>query len=132
MAVLAEREAVAEGAQTVELRGVCYGERRRTVAALEDVMLACGCWLHERDTEAMDRLTFVFEVQLRSVVELYGELARAGVELAREGHAAMAGLCTLRRHHPRKGRWRMLMVRLEVRFAEEYEAEMAMMGVGLA
>ncbi len=95
-------------------------------------MLACGCWLHERDTDNPERLTFVFEVQLRSVVELYSELVRAGVELTREGHAAMAGLCTLRRHHPRKGGWRLVMVRLEVRFAEEYEAEMVMMGMGLA
>lgn len=95
-------------------------------------MLACGCWVHERDTEAAERLSFVFEVQLRSVVELYSELVRAGVELARESQDAMVGLCTLRRHHPRKGAWRLVTVRLEVRFAEESEWAMGMMAVGLA
>jgi hypothetical protein len=93
----------------------------------------CGCWLLDQRALSAAQMEMVFEVQLRSALDLYGALIAAGVELTRDSHAALTGLCTLRRHNfraPHHGN--IVTVRLEVRFMEENAEEFDMGLVGLA
>jgi hypothetical protein len=123
----------AQEGPAIELRGFSYDEQRRIVPALLEAMAACGCWVAEQRAISPTHTELRFEVHLRSAFELYSELIGAGVELTRESHAQMTGLCTLRGHNPRQARRRrVISVRLEVSFLEEGNHEFGMMAIGLA
>ena len=94
----------------------------------------CGCWVLARGTLPSSQIELVFEVHLRSAFDLYGALIAAGVELTRDSHAALTGLCTLRRHHPAPhlaalDSYRIVTVRLEVSFVDEDDIESALVGL---
>jgi hypothetical protein len=123
----------AEDGPPIDLRGFSYDEQRRILPALLEAMAACGCWVEEQRAVSSTRTEVRFEVHLRSAFELYSELIAAGVELTRESHAQMTGLCTLRGHNPRHAkRRRVISVRLEVSFLEEDNLEFGMMAIGIA
>lgn len=123
----------AEDGPAVELRGFSYDEQRRIVPALLDAMAACGCWVEEQRVLSPTQTELRFEVHLRSAFELYSELVAAGVELTRDSHVKLTGLCTLRGHNPRQAkRRRVISVRLEVSFIEENNLEFGLMAIGLA
>ena len=117
---------------TLELRAFTYNEQPRTVTALLDAIALCGCWVQEQRMVSPTHAELCFEVHLRSAFELYSQLLGAGVELTRESHAKMTGLCTLRGYNPRQAkRRRLLQIRLDVRFLED-NSEFGMMAIGLA
>jgi hypothetical protein len=94
----------------------------------------CGCWVLRRGTLSTSQVELVFEIHLRSAFDLYGGLIAAGVELTRDSHAALTGLCTLRRHHPAShptagGTSRIITIRLEVSFFDEDEIELGAVGL---
>jgi hypothetical protein len=123
----------ADDAATVELRGYTYDERGQILMGLESAMALCGCWIVDQRAVSPTQTTMRFEVQLRTVFELYGELLAAGVELTRDSHARLTELCTLREH--RQGsmrRRRVVTVRLEVSFLEGDGSEFGSMAIGLA
>jgi hypothetical protein len=73
------------------------------------------------------------EVQLRSVFELYSGLVSAGVELTRDSHTTMTGLCTVRDHNLHQARRRrILTVRLELSFLEQAGSESTKTAIGRA
>jgi hypothetical protein len=118
----------------VALRGSSHQDRRRILPALDLAMHHCGCWVLRRGTLSTSQVELVFEIHLRSAFELYGALIAAGVELTRDSHAALTGLCTLRRHQPASqpgaaGPARIVTVRLEVSFLEEDEMEIGAVGL---
>ena len=122
----------AEEGPALELRGFSYNEQRRIVPALLDALTLCGCCLEEQRMLSPTQTALSFEVHLRSAFELYSELIAAGVELTRESHVKMTGLCTLRGHNPRRARRRrVLRVRLEVSFLYD-NLEFGMMAIGIA
>jgi hypothetical protein len=124
---------VPEPGPVLELRGFSYDEQRRIVPALLDAMVLCGCCVQEQKALSPRHVEVCFEVYLRSAFELYSQLIGAGVELTRESHTRMTGLCTLRGHNPREAkRRRVVRVRLEVRFLEEDNSEFGMMAIGYA
>jgi hypothetical protein len=69
---------------------------------------------------SLAQMEYRFEMPLRSAVDLYSGLVGCGLELTRDSHMGLAGLCTLRRHNPRTQQpGRVIDVRLEVSFLEE-------------
>ena len=118
----------------VGLRGSSHQDRRQILPAFDLAMHNCGCWVLRRGTLSSSQVELVFEIHLRTAFDLYGALIGAGVELTRDSHAALTGLCTLRRHHPAlpfgaTGPTRIVTFRLEVSFFEEDDIEIGAIGL---
>ncbi len=117
----------------VELRGHSYADHRQVVPLLLDAVAACGCWVLEQRATSPTTTELRLEVQLRSVFELYSSLIASGVELTRDSHTRMSGLCTVRDHNPRQAkRRRIITVRLELSFLEQGSSEIGKPSVGRA
>ena len=60
------------------------------------------------------------EVQLRSILDLYGTIVAAGLELTRSSHMALTDLCTCRRNlTAMSDLGQVVTVRMEISFLEE-------------
>ena len=117
----------------VDVRGFSNQDRYQILAALEGTLNSCGCWLLDQRALSAAKMEMVFEVQLRSALDLYGALIAAGVELSRDSHATLTRLWTLRRHNMQSGvHGNLVSVRLEISFVEENAAEFDLGMVGLA
>jgi hypothetical protein len=117
----------------IDLRGHSYDDHRSIVAALLETMATCGCWVLDQRALSPTQTELRFEIQLRSVFELYSGLIAAGVELNRDSHLRLAVLCTLRGHNPRNAkRRRVITIHLELSFLEEYASSATGIVVGLA
>jgi hypothetical protein len=104
----------------VELRGHSYDDHRQIVPALLDSVASCGCWVLEQRALSPTSTELRFEVQLRSVFELYSGLIATGLELTPDSHIRMTGLCTVRDHNPHQAkRRRVITMRLELSFLEQ-------------
>jgi hypothetical protein len=104
----------------VELRGHSYDDHRQIVPALLDSVASCGCWVLEQRALSPTITELRFEVQLRSVFELYSGLIATGLKLTPDSHIRMTGLCTVRDHNPRQAkRRRVITMRLELSFLEQ-------------
>lgn len=108
---------------TVELRGSTFESHHEVVPALLDSMAACGCWLIDQCALSSTVTELSFEIQLRSVFELYSGLLSNGVDLSRDSHTRMKSLCTVRDHNPHRARRRRILTfRLELLFLEDATA----------
>jgi hypothetical protein len=119
----------------IELRGHTYEAHREIVPVLLDTMAGCGCWLLEQRVVSPNATELSFELQLRSVFELYSGLLSSGVELSRDSHIRMKSLCTVRDHNPHHAkRRRILTVRLELIFMEDNDSasNLARTAMGIA
>jgi hypothetical protein len=119
----------------IELRGRTYEDHREVLPVLLDTMASCGCWLLEQRVVSPIATELNFELQLRSVFELYSGLLSSGVDLSRDSHTRMKSLCTVRDHNPhRSKRRRILTVRLELIFMEDIDSApgLAKTAMGLA
>ena len=106
----------------IELRGHSYEEHTQLLPRLLETMSACGCWLLEQRILSLTTTELSFELQLRSVFELYSALLASGVDLSRDSHTLMKSLCTIRDHNPHRARRRrILIVHLELAFRETEE-----------
>jgi hypothetical protein len=104
----------------LELRCHSYDDHRQIVPGLLDTLAGLGCWVLEQKALSSTQTELCFEVQLRTAFELYSGLLAAGLELTRDSHLRMSGLCTLRGHNPRQAkRRRVVTIRLELNFLEE-------------
>jgi hypothetical protein len=62
-------------------------------------------------------MDFCLEIQLVSIVELYGALVALGLELTRAAHAILTDLCTCRKHIARsRNPHQIVTLRLEIAF----------------
>lgn len=114
--------AIGKSEAVVQLRGHSFEDHRKIVPALLDGMAACGCWVTDQRALSATLTELSFEVQLRSVYEVYSGLIGAGLELTRDSHMRMTSLCTVRDHNPRHAkRRRILTIRLEISFLERQE-----------
>jgi hypothetical protein len=119
----------------LELRGHTYEDHREIVPVLLETMASCGCWLLEQRVVSPRATELNFELQLRSVFELYSGLLSSGVDLSRDSHTRMKSLCTVRDHNPHQAkRRRVLTVRLELIFMEDIDlaSDLARTAMGLA
>ena len=119
----------------IDLRGRSFEDHRQLVPVLLETMANCGCWLLDRRELPPNATQLSFELQLRSVFELYSGLLSCGVELSRDSHTSMKSLCTVRDHNPHRAkRRRILTVRLELIFMDALDAtqDLARIAMGLA
>jgi hypothetical protein len=135
--LLDDRASLPQETPAVALRGFSCEDRRLILPALDRAVEACGCWVLERRNVSHTQVELVLEVQLSGVFELYAALVTAGVELTRASHAALTGLCTLRRHHVLAEDAMLLYGRvvtlgLEVSFVEDTEPAPALVAAGWA
>ena len=111
---------IASRTPTIDLRGLSYEDHRKIVPSLLEAMKACGCWVVEQRAVSPTLTELSLEIQLRSIFELYSGILSAGVELTRDSHTCMTGLCTVRDHNPRFAkRRRIITVRLALSFLEQ-------------
>jgi hypothetical protein len=111
--------AATSGTLTIEVRCFSYEERRAVLPALLDAVNTTGGWILDRQVLPSGRVEFWFEVQLRSVMELYCAIVSSGLEFTRAGHRDLTGLCTLRQNTSAGGGHRLIGIRMEVSFLDE-------------
>jgi hypothetical protein len=104
--------------QAIELQAHTYEDRHGVIPALTTTISLCGAWIVDRKTLSATAMELRLEVQLGMIVELYAALLSAGVEFGRDGHQALADLCTCRKHmnFDRAG---LLNIRLELAFLDD-------------
>jgi hypothetical protein len=83
---------------TLSIETFSYEDRRVIFPAVSEALELCGCWVLNRRPISLTQMEFRFELQLRSVVDLYAALISAGLELTRASHNDLTVLCVLRRH----------------------------------
>ena len=119
----------------IELRGRSFEDHQQLVPVLLGTLANSGCWLLERRELPPNATELKFELQLRSVFELYSGLLSCGVDLSRDSHTRIKSLCTVRDHNPHRAkRRRILTVRLELIFMDELDTtpNLARTPMGLA
>jgi hypothetical protein len=105
---------------TLDIETFSYEERRVIFPAVTQALEICGCWLLDRRPLSFTQVEFYFELQLRSVVDLYAALIAAGLELTRASHEHLTTLCTVRKHHDHPSALPgIVTVRLQIAFLEE-------------
>jgi hypothetical protein len=117
-----ERPAAAAASNlSIEVRCFSYEERRMVLPALLDAVNNTGGWILDRQVLPNGRIEFWFEVQLRSIMELYSGMVGTGLEFTRSGHRDLTALCTLRQNAASTERHRLIGIRMEVSFLDEDE-----------
>jgi hypothetical protein len=101
----------------VDLRAVAC-DREHTLGQLREVVEACGGFLlTDKASAGTGQSSLKFEVPRRSAFDLYSGLLAAELDLCRDSHLRLTGLCTLRRYHPLRGG--NVSLQLELTFPEE-------------
>ena len=122
----------AEKGPVLELRGFSYAEQSQIIPVLLCTLDLCDCWLEQWRMPSPSQAVLCFEVHVRSVFELYSELAVTGVELTRESHVKLTGLCTMVGLKPRRAmRGWVRNVRLKVSFLD-HNLDFGTMSIGMA
>jgi hypothetical protein len=106
--------------QLLDIQSFSYEDRRGLLPSLLAAFSECGGWILDRKTLSPTVIEFRIEIQLRSVLDLYGSLVSAGLELTRSGHLALTEMCTCCRNlsaHPDPGQ--VLTIRLEISFLDD-------------
>ncbi len=83
---------------SLDIQGFSYDERSDVLPGLLIALADCGGWVMDRKALTSSLMELRVEVQLRSILELYGSLVAAGLELTRSSHLALTDLCTCRRN----------------------------------
>jgi hypothetical protein len=87
-----------EDMPSLDIQGFSYDERSDVLPGLLIALADCGGWVMDRKALTSSLMELRVEVQLRSILELYGSLVAAGLELTRSSHLALTDLCTCRRN----------------------------------
>lgn len=105
---------------SLEIQGFSYDERADVLPGLLASLADCGGWVLEKKALSPNMMELRVEVQLRSILELYGSIIAAGLELTRSSHLALTDLCTCRRNVAATADLsQVVAVRMEIRFLEE-------------
>lgn len=104
--------------QSIELQAHTYEERHGLLPTLTTTVSMCGAWIVERKTLSSTAMEIRMEVQLQMIVELYAAMLSAGIEFGRDGHQALADLCTCRKHME-LDRLGLLTIRMELSFLDD-------------
>ena len=103
----------------VTLRSTTYGDRAQVSRLLAEALEDSGCWVQHRAGSASG-LILIFEAPLRELPELYPSLLESSLQFDRRGRCELEMLCTLGRYAlEREGLSRVVLLRLEVAFADE-------------
>lgn len=106
--------------QPLEIQSFSYDDRAGLLPALLSALADGGGWVIDRRTVSASVVEISVEAQLRSIVELYGAIVVAGLELTRSSHLALTDLCTCRRNAADLvDLGQILTLRLEISFLED-------------
>jgi hypothetical protein len=105
---------------SLDLQSFSYDERTSVLPVLLSALADSGGWVLDRRTLSASMVELRLEVQLRSIIDLYGSIIAAGLELTRSSHLALTDLCTCRRNAMNGADLgQIVTLRLEVSFLEE-------------
>ena len=105
---------------SLDLQSFCYDDRASVLPPLLTALAECGGWVVDRRTMSASTVELRLEVQLRSIVDLYGSIIAAGLELTRSSHLSLTDMCTCRKNaRTVADLGQILTLRLEVSFLEE-------------
>lgn len=106
--------------QALEIQSFSYDGRAEILAALLSGLADGGGWVLDRRTLSPSMVELRVEAQLRAIVDLYGAIVAAGLELTRSSHLALTDLCTCRRNALRSADLNQLLtLRIEISFLED-------------
>ena len=105
---------------SLDLQSFSYDDRASVLPALLSALADCGGWVLDRRTMSAKTVELRVEVQLRSIVDLYGSMIAAGLELTRSSHLALTDMCTCRKNVMiAADLGQIITLRLEISFLEE-------------
>ena len=116
---------LSSGAQTtsmpsLDLQTFTYDDRVNVLPVLLVALADCGGWVLDRRTLSASTLELRIEVQLRSIVDLYGSVIAVGLELTRASHLSLTDLCTCRKNAMTgSDLGQIVTLRMEVSFLED-------------
>jgi len=106
--------------QPLEIQSFSYEDRAGILPSLLSALADGGGWVLERRSLSPNTVEVKIEAQLRSIVELYGGMIAAGLELTRSSHLLLTDLCNCRRHAGRAVDLSQIVTLLiEISFLEE-------------
>jgi hypothetical protein len=105
---------------SLDLQSFSYDDRASVLPVLLSALADCGGWVLDRRTMSASAVELHVEVQLRSIVDLYGSVIAAGLELTRSSHLALTDLCTCRKNVATVADLgQIITLRLEISFLED-------------
>ena len=105
---------------TLDLQSFSYDDRTNVLPVVIAALADCGGWVLDRRTLSASTVQLRVEVQLRSIVDLYGSIIAAGLELTRASHIALTDQCTCRKNAATVADLgQILTLRLEISFLED-------------
>jgi hypothetical protein len=78
---------------SLRLTALSADQPEHLVRFLTGALLACGGWVLTRTTQGDQAAELDFEFARASCVEIYAVLIAAGLELSRDSHLQLVGLC---------------------------------------
>jgi hypothetical protein len=106
--------------QALDIQSFSYDDRTDLLPILLAGLADGGGWVLDRRTVSASMVELKVEAQLRSVVDLYGAIIAAGLELTRTSHLVLTDLCTCRRNAAKSTDLSQLVtLRIEVSFLED-------------
>jgi hypothetical protein len=117
---------------SLDLQSFSYDDRANVLPVLLSALADCGGWILDRRTMSASMVELRVEVQLRSIVDFYGSIIAAGLELTRSSHLSLTDLCTCRKNAATvTDLGQILTLRLEVSFLEDLTLH-SLLGAGSA
>ncbi|WP_245632124.1 hypothetical protein [Edaphobacter aggregans] len=105
---------------TLDLQSFSYDDRANVLPDVLGALADCGGWVLDRRTLSASAVEFRVEVQLRSIVDLYGSIIAAGLELTRASPLALTDQCNCRKNAATVADLgQILTLRLEISFIED-------------
>ncbi len=109
----------------VELAAFTDDDRWGVLPDLNACLNQCGGWILEQRASSATSMEFRIELQLESILDLYGALMGTGIELTCNAHAMLTDLCTCRRNADHLGTVEETVVlRLVLHFREQLTVAM--------
>ncbi|HMF54627.1 MAG TPA: hypothetical protein VK593_09770 [Edaphobacter sp.] len=104
----------------IDIQGFSYEERGGVLPGLLASLADCGGWVLDRRTLSPSMMELRVEIQLRAILDLYGSIVAAGLELTRSSHLSLTDLCTCYRNATSlTDKGQVITLRLEISFLEE-------------
>jgi hypothetical protein len=114
--------------QSLDIQGFSYEERRGLIPGLTSALADCGGWVLCRKSLSASMMELRFEIQLRSILDLYASIVSSGLELTRSGHLALTELCTCRKNLANPADLgQVVTIRLEISFLEDITLQSLLM-----
>lgn len=105
---------------TLDLQSFSYDDRASVLPVVLTALADSGGWVLDRRTLSPSAVELRVEVQLRSIIDLYGSILAAGLELTRASHLALTDQCTCRKNAATVADLgQIVTLRLEISFLED-------------